>query len=203
MNRELSPESAGLQSFVVLLFGPVMFLFGFPSIRQTAVVRKTVSSVSVCTAFSVPNNIKQNKLPAGRAFKTCFPWELVETKNRGKTGQPPLQPSTNLSLKAASNSFQPVMCLALRRGICGVTQLQVYCPDWWSWSSARVILVFLVTSLTKALLPQLFSLARWPVLGRVLSDPNLFHVKGHFAHRSNFFVALSRSVSLYHSVSEL
>ena len=57
--------------------------------------------------------------------------------------------------------------------------------DWWSaaemvvllegspisteelWSSVRVTIGFLVTSLTKALLPQMLSLARQPALGRV------------------------------------
>jgi hypothetical protein len=42
-------------------------------------------------------------------------------------------------------------------------------------SSIRVIIGFLVTSLTKALLPQLLSLARRPAQGRVLVVPNFFH----------------------------
>ena len=37
--------------------------------------------------------------------------------------------------------------------------------------------LFLVTSLTKALLPQLLSLARWPALGSVLVVPNFFHLR--------------------------
>jgi hypothetical protein len=36
------------------------------------------------------------------------------------------------------------------------------------WSSVRVTIGFLVTTLTKALLPQMLSLARQPALGRVL-----------------------------------
>lgn len=98
-----------------------------------------------------------------------------------------------------AKSLQPFMCLALRRGFCRATQ--PYCPDWWGaaamvdlldlspvstqdlWSSARVIFGFLVTSLTKALLPQLFSLAGRPALGRrVLVDPN---DGGHCALRNN------------------
>ena len=34
-----------------------------------------------------------------------------------------------------------------------------------------------VTSLTKALLPRLLSLAGWPALGRVLVVPNFFHLR--------------------------
>ena len=45
------------------------------------------------------------------------------------------------------------------------------------WSSVRVIIGFLVISLTKALLPQLFSLAGRPALGRVLVVPNFFHLR--------------------------
>ncbi len=45
----------------------------------------------------------------------------------------------------------------------------------WSWSSTRVIIRFLVTTLTKALLHQLVSLARRPALVRVLVVPNFFH----------------------------
>lgn len=40
-----------------------------------------------------------------------------------------------------------------------------------------VISGFLVNSLTKAFLPQLLSLAGRPVLGRLLVDPNFFHVQ--------------------------
>ena len=45
------------------------------------------------------------------------------------------------------------------------------------WSSDRVNIRFKVTSLTKALLPRLLSLARRTVLGRVLVVPNIFHLK--------------------------
>ncbi len=45
----------------------------------------------------------------------------------------------------------------------------------WSWSSTRVTIRLLVTSLEKALLHQLLSLARRPALGRVLVVPNFFH----------------------------
>ena len=41
------------------------------------------------------------------------------------------------------------------------------------WSSARVTIGFLVTSLTKALLSRLFTLAGQPALGRVLVVANL------------------------------
>ena len=44
------------------------------------------------------------------------------------------------------------------------------------WSSVRVTIGFLVTSLTKALLPQLLSLAGGPALGRVLVVINFFHL---------------------------
>lgn len=40
----------------------------------------------------------------------------------------------------------------------------------------RVILGFLVTSLTETLLPRLLSLFRHPAVRRVLVDPNLFHM---------------------------
>jgi hypothetical protein len=46
-----------------------------------------------------------------------------------------------------------------------------------SWSSARVTIGFLVTSLTKALLPQLRRFAGRPALGRVLVVPNFFHYR--------------------------
>ena len=44
-------------------------------------------------------------------------------------------------------------------------------------SSVRVTIGFLVTSLTKALLPRLLSLAGWPALGRFLVIPNYFHLR--------------------------
>ena len=43
--------------------------------------------------------------------------------------------------------------------------------------SVRVTIVFLVTSLTEALLPRLLSLAGRPALGRVLVVPNFFHLR--------------------------
>jgi hypothetical protein len=45
------------------------------------------------------------------------------------------------------------------------------------WSSVRVTIWLLVTSLTKALLYRLLSLARRPALGRVLVVLNLFHLR--------------------------
>ncbi len=45
----------------------------------------------------------------------------------------------------------------------------------WSWSSTRVTIRFLVTTLTKALLHQLVSLARRPALRRILVVSNVFH----------------------------
>ena len=45
------------------------------------------------------------------------------------------------------------------------------------WSFVRVTIGFLVTSLTKALLPRLLSLARRTALGRVLVVPNFFHLR--------------------------
>ena len=44
------------------------------------------------------------------------------------------------------------------------------------WSSVRVTIELLVTFLTKALIPRMLSLARWPALGRVLVVLNLFHL---------------------------
>ena len=70
-----------------------------------------------------------------------------------------------------------------------------YKPDWWSaaemvvllegsplsteerWSSDRVTVGFLVTSLTNALLPRTLSLDGRPALGRVLVVPNFFHLR--------------------------
>ena len=45
------------------------------------------------------------------------------------------------------------------------------------WNSVRVTLGFLITSLTKALLPCLLSLAGRPALGRVLVVPNFFNLR--------------------------
>ena len=85
------------------------------------------------------------------------------------------------------------MCLLLRSGFRLATL--PYRPDWWIaaemvvllegsplsteelWSSDRVTIGFLVTSLTKALLPRLLSLDGRPALGRVLVVPNFFHLR--------------------------
>ena len=45
------------------------------------------------------------------------------------------------------------------------------------WRTARVTIGFLVTSLTKALLPRFLSLAGRPALGKVLVVPNFFHLR--------------------------
>ena len=45
------------------------------------------------------------------------------------------------------------------------------------WSSVKGTIGFMVTSLTKALLSQLLSLAGRPALGRVFVVPNFFHLK--------------------------
>ena len=45
------------------------------------------------------------------------------------------------------------------------------------WSSVRVTIRLLVTSLNKALLPRLLSLAGGPALGRVLVAPNFLHLR--------------------------
>jgi hypothetical protein len=45
------------------------------------------------------------------------------------------------------------------------------------WSSVRVTIGFLVTSLTNVLLPRFLSLAGWPDLGRDLVVPNFFHFR--------------------------
>uniref|UniRef100_A0A8C7UGL8 Rho guanine nucleotide exchange factor 7 n=1 Tax=Oncorhynchus mykiss TaxID=8022 RepID=A0A8C7UGL8_ONCMY len=45
------------------------------------------------------------------------------------------------------------------------------------WSSVRVIIGFLVTSLTKAILPRLLSLSGRPALRRVLVVPNFFQLR--------------------------
>ena len=101
-------------------------------------------------------------------------------------------------------------------------------PDWWSaaemvvllegspisteelCSSVRVTIRFLVTSLTKALLPQLLSLAGRPALGRVLVVPNVFHFKndghcvlGDLQCCRNVLVPIPRSVPRQNPISEL
>ena len=45
------------------------------------------------------------------------------------------------------------------------------------WSSVRVTIGFLVTSLTKTLVPWLLSLAGWPAVGRVLVVSNSFYLR--------------------------
>ena len=45
------------------------------------------------------------------------------------------------------------------------------------WSSVRVTIGFMVTSLTKALLPRLLSLAEQPALGRVLVVPKFCNLR--------------------------
>ena len=92
------------------------------------------------------------------------------------------------------------MCLLLRSGFRLATL--PYRPDWWiaaemvvllegsplsteeRWSSDRVTIRFLVTSLTKALLPRSLSLDSRPALGRVLVVPNFPFTDdgGHCAH---------------------
>ena len=77
-------------------------------------------------------------------------------------------------------------------------------------SSDRVTIGFLVTSLTKALLPWLLSLAGRPALGRVLVVPNFFHLRmmeatvflGTF-NAAYFLVPFPRSVPRHNPVSEL
>ena len=81
------------------------------------------------------------------------------------------------------NSKRAVMCLLQRSGFCLATLPQR--PNWWSaaergvileyspisteelWSSVRVTIGLLVTSLIKALHPRLLSLAGRPALGRI------------------------------------
>ena len=77
------------------------------------------------------------------------------------------------------------------------------------WSFVRVTIGFLVTSLTKALLPRLLNLAGWPALGRVLVVPNFFHLRmmeatvflGTFNAADIFLVHFPRSVPRHNPVS--
>jgi len=91
------------------------------------------------------------------------------------------------------SSRRAVMCLLLRSGFRLATL--PYRPDWWiaaemvvllegsplstekRWISVRVTIRFLVTSLTKALLPRSLSLAGRPALQRVLVVPNFFRLR--------------------------
>lgn len=74
-----------------------------------------------------------------------------------------------------------------------------------STQNLKVIFGFLVTSLTKAFLPRLLSLARWPAPGRSSGHPKLLPFKdfgGHCALRilncsRNSFMALPRFVSQF------
>jgi hypothetical protein len=79
------------------------------------------------------------------------------------------------------------------------------------WSSVRVTIGFLVTSLTKALLPRLLSLAGRPAVGRVLVVPNSFHLKmieatvlfGDLQCCRHFLVPFPRSVPQHNLALEL
>ena len=79
-------------------------------------------------------------------------------------------------------------------------------------NSIRVNIRFLVTTLTKALLPRVFSLAGRPALGRVLVVPNFFHLRmmegGHCVLGDlqcciNVLVPFPRCVPRHNPVSEL
>ena len=102
-------------------------------------------------------------------------------------------------------------------------------PDWWSaaemvvlleglsisteelWMSVRVTIGSLLTSLTKALLPRLLSLAGRPALGRVLVVPNFFQLRmmetpvflGIVNAAEMFWLPFPRSVPRHNPVSEL
>ena len=79
------------------------------------------------------------------------------------------------------------------------------------WSFVRV--AFLVTSLTKALLPRFLSLVRRPALGRVLVVPNFFHLRmmeaavllGTFNAADRFWCpsSMPRPMPQHNPVSEL
>jgi hypothetical protein len=74
-------------------------------------------------------------------------------------------------------------------------------------SSVRLTIGLLVTSLTKALLPRLLSLAGRPVKGRVLAVPNENDgdhcVLGDLQCCRQFLVPIPRSVPRHNPVSEL
>ena len=92
-----------------------------------------------------------------------------------------------------ANCRRAAMCLLLRSGFHLATL--PYWPDCWiaaemvvllegsplstkeRWSYDRVTIGFLVTSLTKALLPRSLSLDGRPALGRVLVVLNFFHLR--------------------------
>ena len=75
------------------------------------------------------------------------------------------------------------------------------------WSSVRVTIGFLITSLTKALLSRLLTLAGQPALGRVLVVPNFFHLRMMaptvFLGTLNVLVPFPRCVPRQNPVSEL
>ena len=77
-------------------------------------------------------------------------------------------------------------------------------------SSVRVTIGFLDSSLTKALLPRLLSLAGRPALGRVQVVPNVFHfrmmeatVLGDLQCWRDVLVPFPRSVNIHNPLSEL
>ena len=92
-----------------------------------------------------------------------------------------------------ANSKCAVMCLLLRNCFHLATLPQR--PDWWSaaekvvllegssisteelWSSIRVNIRLVITSLTKDLLPRLLSFAGRPALGRAVVVPSVFQLK--------------------------
>ena len=92
-----------------------------------------------------------------------------------------------------ANSNEAVMCIIQRSGFHLATLPER--PYWLSaaemvvlldispisterlWSSVRVTIRFLVTSLTKALLPRLLSLAGRPALGKILVVQNFFQLR--------------------------
>ena len=79
------------------------------------------------------------------------------------------------------------------------------------FSTVRVTIGVLVPSLTKALFPQLLSLAEWPSLGRVLVVPEFFHLRrmkatvflGTFNTAELFGLPFPRAVPRHNPVLEL
>ncbi len=74
-----------------------------------------------------------------------------------------LRRRTSLAIKPRSVESCSDVCPSL-----GFSYLHI-----WSWSSTRVTIRFLVTTLTKALLHQLLRLDKRPALGRILLVSNL------------------------------
>ena len=63
------------------------------------------------------------------------------------------------------------------------------------WNSVRVIIRFMVTSLTKDLLPRLLSLAAGrPALGRVLVIPNFIHLR---MMEANVFLGTFKAAEMF------